>query len=292
MLEKNRLLFTPNFAAKKEYEYALSLDCYLTIDSLYPFQYWPELLQNRSVLVRLDLGVGAGHHPHVLTAGDESKFGIALEDLNHLIDLAQKTKTKVIGLHAHAGSGILDTSWWPNTAQILTGLSAQFPQLSILNLGGGLGISDAKTGQSLDLNQMDLLLKESKAAHLKLAFWMEPGRFFVAESGVLLAAVTQIKYKADQHFIGLETGMNSLLRPSLYGAYHEIVNLSRFKEKPSQAVHVVGPICESADFLGRNRFLPETQEGDIFLIANAGAYGHCMSSSYNLRQPAQEIILS
>jgi len=103
--------------------------------------------------------------------------------------------------------------------------------------------------------------------------------------------VTQTKSKDDVRYVGIATGMNSLIRPALYGAWHEIVNLTRLDEPASEIVNVVGPICESADFLGHDRLLPPTREGDVLLIANAGAYGHAMSSRYNLREPAQEFVL-
>ena len=108
---------------------------------------------------------------------------------------------------------------------------------------------------------------------------------------MLLAQVTQTKAKAENRFVGIATGMNSLIRPALYGAWHDIVNLTRIDEPATELVNVVGPICESADFLGHDRLLPPTQEGDVLLIANAGAYGHAMSSNYNLRAPAAEIVI-
>jgi len=108
---------------------------------------------------------------------------------------------------------------------------------------------------------------------------------------VLLAQVTQLKGKGSVQYVGVATGMNSLIRPALYGAHHDIVNLTRLGEPGSEIYNVVGPICESADYLGHERLLPPTEEGDTLLIANAGAYGHVMSSRYNLREPAQEIIL-
>jgi diaminopimelate decarboxylase/aspartate kinase len=125
----------------------------------------------------------------------------------------------------------------------------------------------------------------------RLEFWLEPGRFLVAAAGVLLARVTQTKSKEDTHYVGVATGMNSLIRPALYGAWHEIVNLTRLDEPATELVNVVGPICESADVLGHDRLLPPTVEGDVLLIANAGAYGRAMSSSYNLREPAVELVL-
>ena len=121
--------------------------------------------------------------------------------------------------------------------------------------------------------------------------WLEPGRYLVAEAGVLLARVTQIKQKGDKRYLGLEIGMNSLIRPALYGAYHPIVNLSRLHEPPTWKVDVVGPICESGDVLGHDRWMPATEVGDVLLIDNAGAYGASMASRYNLREPARELCL-
>ena len=125
-----------------------------------------------------------------------------------------------------------------------------------------------------------------------MALWIEPGRYLVAEAGALIARVTQTKSKDEIRYVGIATGMNSLIRPALYGAWHEIVNLTRLDEPVSEIANIVGPICESGDFLGHDRLLPPTQAGDVMLIANVGAYGHAMSSRYNLREPAVEIVLS
>ncbi|MEE4244457.1 MAG: bifunctional aspartate kinase/diaminopimelate decarboxylase, partial [Kangiellaceae bacterium] len=124
-----------------------------------------------------------------------------------------------------------------------------------------------------------------------IQLWLEPGRFIVAESGVLLAKVTQTKGKQGARYLGLETGMNSLIRPALYGAYHPMVNISRIDQQVAQKYTVVGPICETGDKLGLDRMLPESLEGDVILIANTGAYGRVMASSYNMREPAKEHIL-
>jgi diaminopimelate decarboxylase/aspartate kinase len=206
-------------------------------------------------------------------------------------DLASKIKLKIIGLHAHFGSGILTPELWQQTAVMLTALTEYFPDVRIINLGGGLGIVEKPGQQALDLSALDEALLAIKTGTKDLLFWMEPGRYFVAESGVILAKVTQSKSKGKVHFVGIETGMNSLIRPALYGAYHEIVNLSRLHEERTEFAHIVGPICESGDTLGYDRLLPKTEENDIILIANTGAYGHCMSSSYNLRLPAKEIVI-
>ncbi|MBN9231759.1 MAG: diaminopimelate decarboxylase [Legionella sp. 40-6] len=290
-IASKRLLFTPNFAPKAEYQAAFAMDCLVTIDSLHPLEHWGDLLNHREIILRIDPGTGAGHHKHVSTAGNESKFGITQEDLPHVLQLIHKHHIKVIGLHAHSGSGILTPDLWQQTAAMLASLTMHFPEVRSINLGGGLGIVEKPGQQPLDFSALDAQLLAIKNNYPHLEIWLEPGRFFVAESGVILAKVTQCKEKGKVRFVGIETGMNSLIRPALYGAYHEIVNLSRLFEEKAGFAHVVGPICESGDTLGYERLLPVTEEGDIVLIANAGAYGYCMSSHYNMRPPAQEMVL-
>ena len=290
-IDKNRLLFTPNFAAKSEYEYALSLGCHVTLDSLYPLESWPTLFSGKSVLLRIDPGCGAGHHKYVCTGGNESKFGITKENLDEVAELVKKHHIKVTGLHAHSGSGILSIDLWQQTALMLAAEIARFPDVTIINMGGGLGVVDKPGQQPIDMAALNDSLMVVKSSYPQVSLWLEPGRFFVAESGVILAKVTQCKEKGKVRFVGIETGMNSLIRPALYGAYHDIVNLTRLSEDKKDVAHIVGPICESSDTLGYDRLLPETFENDIILIANTGAYGHCMSSSYNLRPPAEEIVL-
>jgi len=143
----------------------------------------------------------------------------------------------------------------------------------------------------LDLGKLGAALAEVKTAYPQYELWAEPGRYLVADAGVLVARCTQLKRKGDVRYVGIDCGMNSLIRPALYEAYHEIVNLSRAGEAATELVQVVGPICESGDVLGSNRRLPPTQEGDVILIAQAGAYGAVMASHYNLREPAAEVVL-
>ncbi len=285
------ILFTPNFASRSEYEFALQLNCNLTVDNLYVLQQWPELFTNQAIFLRIDPGSGAGHHKFVSTAGDESKFGIPRADIDQALLLCKQLNITVVGLHAHSGSGILTPDLWESTALLLTDLLTQFPSVTVINLGGGLGVADKPGQQNLNLETLNSSLVSIKSRFKTLSFWMEPGRYFVSDAGVILAQVTQCKEKGKVHFIGIETGMNSLVRPALYGAYHEIVNLSRLHDDKIGLAHVVGPICESGDTLGYDRPFPKTYEHDVILLANAGAYGHCMSSHYNLRPPAQEIMI-
>ena len=287
-----RLLFTPSFAPRDEYRAALEAGLRVTLDGLHPLRAWGDLFSGHDVLVRIDLGHGRGHHAHVRTAGDRTKFGVPLADLDELARRAAHCGVRIVGLHAHAGSGILDPAHWGETAARLAELASRFPDVSILDVGGGFGVPEARGGPALDLGAMAEALSAYRKAYPRYELWIEPGRYLVASAGVLLATVTQVKDKGGARYVGVDAGMNSLIRPALYGAHHEIVNLSRLDEPPGPLVSVVGPICESGDVLGSDRRLPAaTQEGDVVLIANAGAYGHSMASRYNLREPAAELWL-
>ena len=287
----SRILFTPNFAPRDEYEWALQKGLQLTLDNLYPLQAWPELFAGRELFIRVDPGQGRGHHEHVKTAGVHSKFGVPRFEVDELVRLVDAAGAKVIGIHAHSGSGILDPENWRSVAAELVQVAEHFPEVKTIDLGGGLGIPEKPGDKSFDLARLDETLAEIRDAYPQYDLWLEPGRFLVARAGVLLTRVTQTKGKGDMQYIGVGTGMNSLIRPALYGSYHEIVNLTRADEAPSKTVTVVGPICETGDRLGSDRLLPPTAEGDIILVANAGAYGHVMSSYYNRREVAKEIVI-
>jgi len=291
-IDRQKILFTPNFAHKHEYDYAISQGVLLTIDSLYPLENWGKELTKHSVLLRIDPCIGAGHHKYVSTSGDESKFGITITDIPKAKQLIEKHNINVIGLHAHAGSGILSPQLWPDTAQLLLSLLDHFPKIKAIDLGGGLGVVERPGQNPLDLASVEKQLQPIKEQFPNIELWLEPGRFLVAECGVILAKATQEKTKNKVRFVGIEVGMNSLIRPALYGSYHQIVNLSGLELPNKSFAHVVGPICESSDTLGYDRMLPPTNENDIFLIATTGAYGYCMSSHYNLRKPAAEKIFT
>ena len=290
-LERRRILFTPNFAPRAEYAWALAAGAQVTIDNGYTLAAWPEVFAGHSIFVRVDTGVGRGHHTHVRTAGSRSKFGVPLSELPELAGLAARAGVQVIGLEAHVGSGVFDVTSWEHTARLLAGAASTFPAVRVLDVGGGLGVPERSDQPGVDLAALDTLLTAVRAEHPQLELWLEPGRYLAASCGVLLARVTQLKAKGGLRFAGVAAGMNSLIRPALYGAYHEIANLTRLNQPATELVSIVGPICESADVLGHDRLLPTTQEGDVLLIANAGAYGHAMSSEYNLRAPAEELFL-
>jgi bifunctional diaminopimelate decarboxylase / aspartate kinase len=290
-IERARVLFTPNFASRDEYLWALGEGVRVTVDNTYALASWPELFQDREIFVRIDTGAGRGHHQYVRTAGVHSKFGVPVADLDDFERHTRAARARIIGLHAHAGSGIFNVSNWQQNAFLLAELAQRFPEARVIDVGGGFGVPEKEGDAGVDLLALDAALAKVLAAHRGLEIWIEPGRYLIAAAGVLLARVTQLKTKGDVRYVGVATGMNSLIRPALYGAYHEIVNLTRLADPPEHLVNVVGPICESGDILGHDRLLPATCEGDVLLVANAGAYGSVMSSRYNLREPAPEICI-
>ncbi len=290
-LYRSRILFTPNFAPRDEYAWGREQGLQLTLDNIYPLQAWPDVFTGLDLFIRLDPGRGRGHHEHVKTAGAHSKFGVPLFELDELERLLKAAGADVIGIHAHSGSGILDPENWRTVAAALAQAADRFPRVNVLDLGGGLGVPEKPGDQPFDLQALDNTLAEIRRAYPRYQLWLEPGRYLVAQAGVLLTRVTQVKGKGDMRYVGVNTGMNSLLRPALYGAWHEIVNLTRADELASVCVTVVGPICETGDKLGSDRMLPPCSENDVIAIANAGAYGYVMSSRYNLREPAEEVLI-
>jgi len=290
-LDPQRILYTPNFAPREEYAWALARGVRVTVDNAYVLSAWPELFRGREIFARVDTGVGRGHHNHVRTAGTRSKFGVPIAELKAFERAAREAGARVIGLEAHVGSGIFDVTSWEHTARLLAAAAHSMEGVRVIDVGGGLGVPERPDQPGVDLGRLDTLLTAVRAEYPHLEVWLEPGRYLVAAAGALLARVTQLKQKGAVRFVGVATGMNSLIRPALYGSYHEIANLTRIDEPATELVNIVGPICESADVLGHDRLLPPTRAGDVLVIANAGAYGHAMSSHYNLRAPAAELIL-
>jgi diaminopimelate decarboxylase/aspartate kinase len=284
-------LFTPNFAPRKDYVDALEDGVLVTIDALHPMEHWVETFNDQNISLRIDLGRGSGHHDKVRTGGSTSKFGLPLDQLDAFLHLAKARGARVIGLHAHLGSGVLEPNHWAEVYAQLASLAERIPTVEFLNIGGGLGVPSHPGELPLDLDAVGAALAEVKRLYPRYQLWMEPGRFLVAESGVLLAKVTQLKGKGSWRYLGIDAGMHNLIRPALYDAWHEIANLSRLDEPATAMYQVVGPICESGDVLGNDRRLPESHEGDVVLIGTTGAYGQVMSSPYNLRGPAEEIVL-
>ena len=290
-LDATRVLFTPSFAARAEYEDALRRDVWITLDSTAPLRQWSDLFRGRTVWLRLDPGFGRGHHEKVRTGGSGAKFGLPLAALDGFMTLARALDVRVFGLHAHLGSGIVDPSHWREVFGRLAGVADSLGSIGALNLGGGIGVPAEPDAAAFDIDALAQVLAEAKTACPQYSLWMEPGRYLVADAGVLLLRVNQVVEKDGVTRIGADGGMNVLLRPALYNAWHEIVNLSRDGEDADRLYDIVGPICETGDVLARRRLLPETREGDVLLVATAGAYGAVMASHYNLRGLPREVAI-
>ncbi|MBN1232394.1 MAG: bifunctional aspartate kinase/diaminopimelate decarboxylase [Candidatus Coatesbacteria bacterium] len=290
-INPERILFTPNFVARSEYEFAFMHKVNVTIDNLYPLEKWGDLFHDKKIILRIDPGEGHGHHKYVHTAGLMSKFGIPRSQLAELFKLIRSKQLKIKGLHAHSGSGILSHEVWSKTAVFLSSVAEEIGDVEILDLGGGFGVPEKPGQKPLDLVSLDESFSKFKRAYPDYKIWIEPGRFIVARCCALITKVTQIKTKGEICYIGVDAGMNSLIRPALYGSYHEIMNLSKADIQPTLSANIVGPICESGDTLGYSRYIAPSEEGDLILIGTTGAYGRAMSSTYNLREPARECFI-
>jgi len=291
-LSPRRVLFTPSFAPKAEYEAAFALGVTVTLDNVEALRHWPEVFRNRHIWVRIDLGHGDGHHEKVNTGGKQSKFGLSASRVDEFVDAARALGITITGLHAHLGSGVEASGHWRLMFDELAGFARRIGTVETIDIGGGLPIPYSAEDEPFDLERWAAGLAEVRAVHPAFRLAIEPGRFMVAESGVLLAAATQVIEKDGIHRVGLDAGMNALIRPALYDAWHDIENLSRLDDEALGAFDVVGPICESSDVFGKRRQLPvATAPGDVMLIADAGAYGYSMSSTYNQRElPREDII--
>ena len=291
-LSPQRVLFTPSFAPRREYEAAFARGVTVTIDSIEALQRWPEVFRGRTLWLRLDLGHGEGHHEKVRTGGVAAKFGLPVARFDAFLAQARKLGVRISGLHAHLGSGIDDPRHWREVYADLAGLADTVGTVETIDIGGGLPVPYAPDAQDFDLALWRAGLEEIKAAYPRYGLVIEPGRYLAAESGVLLLTVTQVVEKDGIRRVGADAGMNALMRPAMYDAYHGIHNLSRPDDSATAAFDVVGPICESGDVLGQRRLLPvATAEGDVLLVADAGAYGMAMANTYNLRAlPAEEVI--
>ncbi|HJQ98705.1 MAG TPA: diaminopimelate decarboxylase [Candidatus Polarisedimenticolaceae bacterium] len=242
------------------------------------------------VLLRINPGTGAGHHRHVVTGGATSKFGIALSDLDEALAKAKGAGLNVIGLHAHGGSGVGDPQALLAAADALLDAARRLPEVRVLDFGGGFGIPYRENEPELDVVSYGRELKH-RLDGLAWEAWFEPGRFLVGPAGVLLATVTTRKTAGGHVFIGLDTGMNHLIRPALYGAYHRIVNLTA-PEAPLEPVEIVGNVCESTDVFASARLLPRAEEGHVLAILDAGAYGMAMASAYCLWPLPKEVVVA
>ncbi|WP_433853982.1 bifunctional aspartate kinase/diaminopimelate decarboxylase [Stenotrophomonas nitritireducens] len=291
-LSPSRVLFTPSFAPIGEYAAALARGVNVTVDNVELLRRWPEVFGDRALWLRIDLGHGDGHHKKVNTGGKEAKFGLSAQRVDEFLDVARGIGVRITGIHAHLGSGVENSGHWKQMVDELAGFARRIGSVEILDIGGGLPVPYSDDDEPFDLDAWATGLAEIKAVHPAFQLAVEPGRFLVAEAGVLLAHATQVVEKDGVRRVGLDAGMNALLRPALYDAWHDIANLSRLDDARDVDFSVVGPICESSDVFAQRVKLPSTTvPDDVMLIADAGAYGFSMASRYNHRTlPREDVI--
>ncbi len=246
-----------------------------------------------NVSLRINPDVEPKTHKYITTGKLTNKFGIDFKSAKQIILLAQAfSHLKVSGLHIHIGSQITKSEPYVAALKKVTAFIEELKEegisLKYLNIGGGLGIiydkETPQTAQRFSAKVLPLLKKTG------LKIIMEPGRFIVGNSGILVAKVLYIKNTPKKKFIIVDTGMNDLIRPALYEAYHAILPLNKIKGE--EIADMVGPICESGDFIAKGRSLPKVKEGEYLAVMGAGAYGFSMSSNYNSRRRAEEVIVS
>ena len=246
-------------------------------------------------LVRCNPNVGGGTHPFMITGTDDTKFGILTELVEqHYRRWQQEFGGRIEGLHFHIGSGITDVNFFADAAQMaratVSAVRARGGKVALLNFGGGVGVRYA-SNDPVDWDAYKQTVRNLQS-QLDVDIILEPGKSVVAEAGVLIARVLQFKKGRSKDFVILDAAMNDLLRPALYDAYHEVWPLYEgAREVNDKPVDFVGPVCESGDFLAKNRRSPALQPGDYVAILTAGAYGYSMSSNYNERPSPIEVLV-
>jgi len=238
--------------------------------------------------IRAHPGVGAGHHEKVST-GAEPKFGVPYDRVQDLAEAALGRGFDLPGLHAHAGSGIsgddLDAhrELVARMGDLARTVIADVTDLAFVNVGGGLGVPYREDEAPLDLDAVATATREA-FGEVDADLGIEPGRYFVADAGVLLARVNTVKETPETTVVGVDAGMTTLIRPAMYSSYHQIRSLAPDADgRETVSATVAGPICETADVLGEDRPLPAPERGDVLALGNAGAYGYEMASQYNSR---------
>lgn len=299
----DRIFFVPNNVDRSEIEFAVKNDIMVSLDSLDQLDLFGQINPGGKCSVRINPGVGAGHHEKVVTAGKKTKFGVAEEDVDKIFEIAEKYNIKIAEINQHVGSQYLDPEPFLQAVENFLRIAEKFNDLEYIDFGGGYGIPYHKLDdeQKFDMKSFSerftALIDEYAAKHkgnLPL-FKSEPGRYCVAEGGVILGRVHATKQNAGKKYAGTDIGMNVLARPTLYDSYHEIEVLRDGKavsRDNMEEISVTGNICESGDLLCKERKLPVIKTGDLVCVLDAGAYGYSMSSSYNTRPRAAEVLIT
>lgn len=289
----DQIIYTPNGVSLEEIEMAADLGVQINIDNLSILEQFGTKHPEIPVCIRINPHVMAGGNSNISVGHIDSKFGISIHQMPHLLRIIKNTNMNINGIHSHTGSDILDIDVFLRASEILFDAALNFENLEFIDFGSGFKVpykeGDIETnieelGQKLTQRFNDFCKKYGK--ELTLAF--EPGKFLVSEAGVFLTKVNVVKQTTSTVFAQVDSGFNHLIRPMLYGAEHEIINISNPKGR-ERFYSVVGYICET-DTFATNRRISEISEGDILCFKNAGAYCFSMASNYNSRYRPAEVL--
>ncbi len=289
----DKIIFTPNGVSFEEIEAVAELGVQINIDNLSVLEHFGTKHPKVPVCIRINPHVMAGGNENISVGHIDSKFGISIYQIPHVLRIVENTGMHINGIHMHTGSDILDIEVFLYAAEILFDTAKQFKELDFLDFGSGFKVPYKKGDIETNIEELGkklskrfLAFEKEYGRTLTLAF--EPGKFLVSEAGFFLAKVNVVKQTTSTVFAGIDSGFNHLIRPMFYGSQHTIENISNPKGK-ERFYTVVGYICET-DTFANNRRITEIKEGDILCFKNAGAYCYSMSSNYNSRFKPAEIL--
>jgi diaminopimelate decarboxylase len=289
------ILYTPNCVSLEEIDMAVELGVRINIDNISILeQFGHKYGESIPISIRINPHILAGANHKISTGHIDSKFGISIYQMPHVQRVVETNNMIVNGIHMHTGSDILDIEVFLRGVDILFETAKNFPDLEFIDVGSGFKVAYRPGDIETDINELGENLsgrfnKFCDEAVKKLTLIFEPGKFLVSEAGYFIARTNVVKQTTATVFAGLDTGMNHLIRPMFYDAYHEIINVSKTSGK-TRIYTVVGYICET-DTFGWNRKITEVAEGDYLAFLNAGAYCFAMSSNYNSRYRPAEVMI-
>ncbi len=298
-----QMVYTGNYNSDRELREALECGVTINLDDV---DLLPRLLRMgvpRRLSFRVNPGVGAGSHPGLVVGGADSKFGVEEHRVLEAYGEAKRGGVREFGVHMMTGSNVLREEYFAEATLRLLGIAERVATslgitFEFVDIGGGFGVPYRPDEAPLNIGEVGrsvgTIFKEyvEKGALGEPWLMVEPGRFLVADTTVLVGRVHHVKHTSKRVFVGTDIGMNTLIRPMLYGAYHHIYVASRPLDPPTQVVTVTGQICENTDALAVDRPLPAVEVGDLIAVMNAGAYGFSMSSQYNTRPRAAEVLVN
>ena len=297
-VDPERIMFTSPGVSLSELHYIIENGVRINVNSIGQLKMICGLdTKPEAIGLRINTGIASGHHRYVATGNPHSKFGISLEDADRAFRIAEECGIAVERLHSHIGSGIADVKPYIDNLSILLNLASKHRSVTEIDIGGGFGIKYRDEDPELDIDDLAEAVSKTieswvarNSRSVRLA--VEPGRFIVARSGVLLARVLDVFLRGGRQVAIVESGFNHLIRPVLYGSYHRVVPAENNGSGELLDTDVYGPLCESGDYLALSRKLPKLSVGDLVAVLDVGAYGMVMASTYNSKPLPAEIMVS